>query len=85
MPPPPVVDTTSTIGWPEATVWLAGWLVMLRAAVGADWKGKLSPFMYVLGIASTFIWSPLAQVFYISVALIWLVPDKRIERTLHSH
>ena len=58
---------------------------VLRAAVGADWKGKLSPFMYVLGIASTFIWSPLAQVFYISVALIWLVPDKRIERTLHSH
>ena len=57
---------------------------VLRAAVGADWKGKLSPFMYVLGIASTFIWSPLAQVFYISVALIWLVPDRRIERTLHS-
>ena len=57
----------------------------LARALGRDWKGKLSPFMYVLGIASTFIWSPLAQVFYISVALIWLVPDKRIERTLHSH
>jgi uncharacterized membrane protein len=55
---------------------------LLRAAVGADWKGKLSPVFYVVGIASTFAAPYVAQVFYVAVAAIWLVPDPRIERTL---
>jgi uncharacterized membrane protein len=54
----------------------------LRKAVGGDWKGKLSPLLYVAGILLTF-WSPwLAQALYVSVALIWLVPDRRIEHEL---
>ena len=55
---------------------------VLRRAVGADWKGKLSPVLYLIAIALTF-WSPrLAQAIYISVALLWLVPDRRIEHAL---
>ena len=55
---------------------------VLGSAVGGDWKGKLSPVAYLLGIASTF-WLPwLAQALYVLVALVWLVPDRRIESTL---
>ena len=52
----------------------------LKAAIGNDWKGKLSPVLYVLGIVSTFFWSGVAQALYLTVALLWLVPDRRIER-----
>jgi uncharacterized membrane protein len=56
----------------------------LQAAVGSDWKGKLSVFLYALGIASTFFWSWVAQALYVVTALIWLVPDRRIERSLRA-
>ena len=54
----------------------------LKGMVGRDWKGKLSPFVYILGIASTFFVSWLAQALYLLIALIWLVPDRRIERSV---
>jgi uncharacterized membrane protein len=54
----------------------------LKAAIGGDWKGKLSPALYVLGIISTFLWSWVAQALYVLVALMWLVPDRRIEKLL---
>jgi uncharacterized membrane protein len=59
---------------------------VLRHAVGRDWKGKLSPALYVIAIAST-TWLPwIAQLIYVSVALLWLIPDRRIERALgQSH
>jgi uncharacterized membrane protein len=54
----------------------------LAAAVGRDWKGKLSPVLYIAGIVST-AWLPwIAQAMYVFVALIWIVPDKRIEHVL---
>jgi uncharacterized membrane protein len=56
----------------------------LKAAIGGDWKGKLSPVMYMLGIISTFLWSWVAQALYVAVALLWLVPDRRIEKSLQS-
>jgi len=57
---------------------------LLRKAVGSDWKGKLSPVLYVLGIVAT-SWSPaVSQAIYVLVALLWLVPDRRIERVLHA-
>ena len=56
----------------------------LRAALGKDWKGKLSPIVYVVAIASTFWVSWIAQIGYVGVALIWLVPDRRIERRLSA-
>ncbi|MBV6520197.1 MAG: Potassium channel [Gemmatimonadaceae bacterium] len=55
----------------------------LKTAIGSDWKGKLSPVMYVLGILSTFLWPSVALAFYAVVALIWLVPDRRIELRFH--
>jgi len=55
---------------------------LLRKAIGEDWKGKGSPVLYLLAIAAAF-WSPrLSQAFYVGVALMWLVPDRRIERVL---
>jgi len=57
---------------------------VLRRAVGPDWKGRLSSALYVLAIASA-RWLPsLAELIYVSVALMWLVPDRRIERALPS-
>ena len=56
----------------------------LAAAVGRDWKGKLSPVLYVCGIASSLFWSGVGQALYVAVALMWLVPDRRIERALHG-
>jgi uncharacterized membrane protein len=53
---------------------------ILRQAVGRDWKGKASPLLYLVGIGLTFVGSWLAQAIYVLVALIWLVPDRRIER-----
>ena len=55
---------------------------ILREAVGTDWKGKLSPVLYLAGIASTFRWPWVAQGIYVSVALLWLMPDPRIEHAL---
>jgi uncharacterized membrane protein len=52
----------------------------LRSALGRDWKGKISPLLYLAAIASTFFALWLAQVIYVAVALMWLVPDRRIER-----
>jgi uncharacterized membrane protein len=55
---------------------------VLERAVGSDWKGKLSPVLYACAIASTFFVPWIAQAIYIAVAVLWLVPDRRIERTL---
>lgn len=55
---------------------------LLAAAVGRDRKGKLSPLMYVLGIALAFVSPWLAIAVYVGMALLWLVPDRRLERTI---
>jgi uncharacterized membrane protein len=55
---------------------------VLARAVGSDWKGRLSPVLYVCAIASTFFVPWIAQAIFIGVAILWLVPDRRIERTL---
>ncbi|MBS1116010.1 MAG: hypothetical protein H6Q87_394 [candidate division NC10 bacterium] len=57
----------------------------LKAAVGTDWKGKLSPLIYLVGIASTFWWPWVAQALYVAVAAVWLVPDRRIEKGISVH
>jgi len=55
---------------------------LLRRAVGGDWKGKLSPALYLLGIGLSFVLEWLALAIYAAVAVIWFVPDRRIERLL---
>jgi uncharacterized membrane protein len=52
---------------------------ILSRAVGKDWKGKLSPLFYLLAICTAWISVWISATAYILVALIWLVPDKRIE------
>mgnify|MGYP000052123917 FL=1 len=55
---------------------------LLRTALGNDWKGKSSPVVYAVGIVSA-AWSPmLAQSLYVLMALVWLIPDTRIEKAL---
>jgi uncharacterized membrane protein len=54
----------------------------LKAAIGGDFKGNISMVLYVVGILSTFFLHEIAWAFYILVAMIWLVPDRRIERQL---
>ena len=55
---------------------------LLAVAVGSDFKGKLSPLAYLLAIPAAFVSRWLAGALYVAVALIWLVPDRRIERVL---
>jgi uncharacterized membrane protein len=57
---------------------------ILRSAVGGDWKGRLSPFVYLLAIASTFWVQWVAQALYVTIALVWLIPDRRIEHALQK-
>jgi uncharacterized membrane protein len=55
---------------------------VLRAAVGRDIKGKISPVIYAAAIGSVFLQPWIADALYVVVALIWLVPDRRIERAV---
>jgi len=57
---------------------------ILKKAVRGDWKGKLSPVLYAVAILSTFWWKWIALGLYVVVALIWLIPDRRIEHVLRS-
>ena len=54
----------------------------LARAVGRDWKGNLSPVIYAAAIALAFVQPFLSCALYIVVAVIWLMPDPRIERTI---
>lgn len=55
---------------------------MLKQALGRDWKGKASPLLYLAAILAAFRLPWLAQALYAGVALLWLIPDRRIERVL---
>jgi uncharacterized membrane protein len=55
---------------------------ILKQAVGNDWKGKISAVIYLIAIPTAF-WSQwVSQGLYVLVALVWLVPDRRIENAL---
>jgi uncharacterized membrane protein len=55
---------------------------VLGVAFGSDFKGKVSTLIYILAIPLAFVRPWLAYVLYVSVAIMWLVPDRRIEKTL---
>jgi len=55
---------------------------LLQRAIGTDWKGKLSPLLYVAAVALAFVSPWISISIYILVALLWVVPDRRIERVL---
>jgi len=58
---------------------------VLREALGRDLKGKASPLIYLFGIALCFVDPRLGLVPYVVVALIWLVPDRRLEQYVAVH
>jgi uncharacterized membrane protein len=55
---------------------------VLASAIGRDAKGKLSPLLYLAAIACAFVNQWISDAIYVAVALMWLVPDRRIERKL---
>ena len=58
---------------------------LLASAIGRDWKGKLSPALYLIAIPLAFVSPWIASGLYVFVALLWLIPDRRIERALARH
>jgi uncharacterized membrane protein len=57
---------------------------LLAAAIGRDLKGKLSPILYAAAVPLAFFDPGVSQALYVLVALMWLVPDRRIVRALRS-
>ena len=57
---------------------------VLARAFGRDWKGKISPILYIVGIVLAFVHEAFAQAVYVTVAVMWLVPDRRIERVVQQ-
>ena len=57
---------------------------ILKKAVGRDWKGKLSLLLYAAAIPVAFWWQWISLGLYVVGALLWLIPDRRIENVLRS-
>jgi uncharacterized membrane protein len=55
---------------------------ILKKAIGNDWKGKLSLLLYASAIPLAFWWQWVSLGLYLLVALLWLIPDRRIENVL---
>lgn len=58
---------------------------LLAKALGKDLKGKISPVLYIIAIPCAFVNEWISGVIYMLVALIWLIPDKRIERRMNNN
>jgi hypothetical protein len=74
-----------------AVAWYGLQLVIIRTqgsdselarAIGRDLKGKVSPALYVAGTLLAFVDARIACAIYLLVALLWLIPDRRIERVV---
>ena len=63
---------------------LNGYDSKLAKALGSDFKGKISVVIYIIAIALTFINSWIGFGIYTSVAIMWIVPDRRVERVIHN-
>ena len=57
----------------------------LREALGRDLKGKISPLIYLFGIIGSLLWVWVGIAAYVLVAVIWLVPDRRMEHYIDAH
>jgi len=58
---------------------------LLKKAIGSDYKGKSSPILYTIAVLFANYYPLVSGVIYILVALMWLVPDKRIERVFNEN
>ena len=68
----------------RAIIALQGSNSLLASALGRDWKGKLSPLIYLTAIPLAFLSPWIANGLYAFAALLWLIPDRRIERALEK-
>jgi len=66
----------------QALLRLHGRNSVLAKALGRDVKGKISPVIYLVAILVSFVAAWLSCALYVLVAIIWLIPDRRIEKTL---
>jgi len=66
----------------KAILYRQGAHSVLAKALGSDVKGKISPILYVAGIVLAFVSPWISIAIYALVAVMWLVPDRRIENTL---
>jgi len=57
----------------------------LKLAIGKDWKEKASLICYAISVCLALIWTWLAHILFIAVAIMWLMPDRRIEKVLSSN
>jgi uncharacterized membrane protein len=57
---------------------------ILKQAVGRDWKGKVSMVLYLVAIVVALRWSWIADAAFVAAALLWLIPDRRIEKRLRQ-
>ena len=76
------MNTTRLEAYSDAIIALQGRGSALARALGNDSKGKLSLLLYLLAIAAAFFRPAVAYAFYVVVALMWLIPDRRIEAAL---
>ena len=58
---------------------------ILASALGSDVKGKLSPVLYTVAIPAAYVNAAISGALYVIVALMWLVPDRRMERAVAQH
>jgi uncharacterized membrane protein len=54
----------------------------VRQAFGNDLKGNISTGLYIVGLVITIWWAPVGIAFYVIVAIMWVVPDRRVERVI---
>jgi len=59
--------------------------LQLKEAIGNDFKGKISVVLYLIAIPLAFVNQFVACAVYFCVAALWLIPDRRIEKTVHVH
>jgi uncharacterized membrane protein len=57
---------------------------VLARALGSDFKGKISPFIYIAGVVIAYFNPVISNAIYVFAALMWLIPDRRIERTIDN-
>jgi uncharacterized membrane protein len=69
----------------QLTIFRVGGGSRLREALGRDRKGKLSPALYICGIVLALASPWLGMLVFTAVAVMWLVPDRRVERYLEAH
>jgi uncharacterized membrane protein len=82
-----VVLLTSAIAYwllQRAILAEAGPESLLASALGRDFKGNISPVIYLAAVGLSFVQTWIAQALYVVVALIWLIPDPRIERAISA-